>query len=316
MIDFTFHNLPLLLQQNNSPRPEPPLRPESNAISGGIDSVPHSSGQFQPLPQQNESLQPESPSQLDKLPLFSGVNDGDPQPSLNPPSLLQPNDDWTFKQSNVDVPREWCDFYGQKVLIGEHKLFPRDRCVLLDLSFVPRDFFDVSGCKQVKSMTTDRKKLAGEMNGGAMMYQVTDDTFHFSSKQHEQLVFDVVDKVLQEVGNKPPHCPEDRNTISLKDQLKHLAFLATVYLRPQRPHGDYTHKQLDRFLRTAGERFKDCPYPWSIDMPLTDGGMSLLFYGQDKRDVHDSIQGSLDEGLLHKIPERLNVPFQYALLWR
>ena len=51
-------------------------------------------------------------------------------------------------------------------------------------------------------------------------------------------------------------------------------------------------------------------------MPLTKGGMSLLMYGQDLSDGHETIQSSLNQGVLRKTPVHLNVPFKHALLWR
>ena len=154
------------------------------------------------------------------------------------------------------------------------------------------------------------------MNGSAMMYEDTNNEFHFEPMEHEELFFGVLDKILQDVGCKPPHCSRNRMTISLADEIKQLAFLGTIFLNPQRPHGDYTHEQREIYRKAAGECFKDCPYPWSFDMPLTEGGMSLLMYGQDLSDGHETIQSSLDQNVLRKIPERLNVPFKHAILWR
>ena len=227
-----------------------------------------------------------------------------------------PDSDWIFQKSDVDVPLEWSQGDGAKVLIGKHKSFPPNLCLLVDLSFVTGEFFNVSERKIVRSMTSERRSLRGDMNGGAMMYKDTNNEFHFRPMEHEQLVFGVLDKILQDVGCKPPRCSENRRTISLVEEIKQLALLGTVFLKPQRPHGDYTHKQLEIYRQAAGKCFKDCPYPWSFDMPLTEGGMSLLMYGQDLSDGHETIQSSLNKNVLRRIPVRLNVPFKYALLRR
>ena len=113
----------------------------------------------------------------------------------------------------------------------------------MDLSFVPGEFFDVLHNKIAKSMTSDSKSLLGEMNGGAMMYMNPNNEFHFKPIEHEKLIFCVVDEILQEVGCKPPKCPTNRRTISLAEEIKQLALLGTIYLKPQRPHGDYSHIQ-------------------------------------------------------------------------
>ena len=101
------------------------------------------------------------------------------------------------------------------------------------------------------------------MNSGAMMYNNPDNKFHFKPIEHEKLLLRVFDEILQEVGFKLPKCETDTRTISLEEEILQLAFLGTIYLKPQRPHGDYSHIQREHFRKAAGECFKDCPYPWS-----------------------------------------------------
>ena len=249
-----------------------------------------------------------------------GESSAQPQPKhiVNYPMLPHryPDPVWTFHNSDVNVPPELSQGECSKVLIAKHDLFPQHLCVLVDLSFVSGEFFDISHNKKVRSMTIGRKKMSGEMNGGAMMYYNPDNEFHFQPIGHEKLLLRVFDEILQEVGFKLPKCETDRRTISLVEEILQLAFLGTIYLKPQRPHGDYTHIQLENFRKRATQRFQHCPYPWSLDMPLTEGGMSLLMYGQDLCNGNNSIQSSLKQGVLHKTPVRLNVPFKHALLWR
>ena len=43
------------------------------------------------------------------------------------------------------------------------------------------------------------------MNGGAMMYKNPDNEFHFKPREHEELVFRVIDEIFKWLDASPPN---------------------------------------------------------------------------------------------------------------
>ena len=86
-----------------------------------------------------------------------------------------------------------------------------------------------------------------------------------------------------------------------------IGLLLTKWQNLQDPHIDYQWSAIKMALkRQQKSKVEWDMFPWSLDWPLTDGGLRLAFYGPDKQ-----------EGTEHgSASELLNCPFGKALLWR
>ena len=111
-----------------------------------------------------------------------------------------------------------------------------------------------------------------------------------------------------------------KKSVCLANTDNQISFLRTVYQRQQEPHLDYSQEQLEWWKRSSsrsGKEYELCPYPWSLDLPLTRGGLSLVMYGQHLYGYgSEGLSKSIAKGDILEIPTRMDVPYKHALLWR
>mmetsp|Transcript_20959 Transcript_20959/g.44844 ORF Transcript_20959/g.44844 Transcript_20959/m.44844 type:complete len:432 (-) Transcript_20959:47-1342(-) len=214
--------------------------------------------------------------------------------------------------------------FGQKVRCATCHPFPPQMVVLVDLSFLPDEFFDptnptaqpeING--HYERMIANPKSEVGTFRefmhwGAARNFGCR---FRFGGDEGNTDSFvRVLDHFLEEYGGKDPAAAEEGGpaaaAISLRDDWS-LGFLSTVLEHMQDPHVDYGHARLAQYRDMAGRRSRNrngqLLLPWSFDMPLTEGGLRLAFYGID--DPKDPL-------MLLETPVEMFVPPKHVMLWR
>ena len=202
--------------------------------------------------------------------------------------------------------------------------FPPELAVLVDLSFFPDEFFSPTSQPEVagryEEIVGDPVSEVGNFREFMRWAPAKDFgcRFRFPGEEgHTDALVRVLDHFLIKYGGKDPGAEDGggggrgaASLSSLRDEWS-LGWLSTVLERMQDPHMDYEHALLGQYRVKAGRKSRnrdgDLLLPWSFDMPLTEGGMRLAFYGVDDPD---------DPGMLLEVPVEMYVPPKHVLLWR
>jgi hypothetical protein len=194
-----------------------------------------------------------------------------------------------------------------------HSKFEPDTLLMIDFSFLPQDFFFSQDHEQLSniyynlkdphSLVKDSEKTSS-LNGlttirGTLGFYDLGEAQSTSFKLHgpqeyTNLVKDVIRHFLVQFGGMP-----------VSSELTWLlGFLYTYTQDPQDPHIDFCHKSMRRFREDYRNKSVSSLLPWSMDMPLTRGGLKLQFYGPED---------CLDQ---NKVSSVVEVPARHVLLWR
>lgn len=207
-------------------------------------------------------------------------------------------------RSQLEMARD--KVFHTTVKYSTHSQFDEKALLMIDLSFLPDDFFFseeheilwnvyhnfLNPNGSVESTLKTRKLPVTRMRGKLGFYdlgQAGSMTFQFGGPYHWTSF--VKNKVLK-------HFLVHHGCMSPHTELSWgLGFLYTYQQDIQDAHIDYEHGTLEKFCR----RHLSAPLPWSMDMPLTKGGMQLQFYGP----AHDMTK-----------PQILQIPTKHVILWR
>ena len=103
-----------------------------------------------------------------------------------------------------------------------------------------------------------------------------------------------------------------KKLVNLHDAIIPIVLLKTIKPRQQLPHLDFHHKELKQF---EGQTSADEPVkPWSMDIPLTSGGLFLSIYGSYNDYTHWLVDRDHDQ--FANPPICVFVPQGHVLLWR
>lgn len=210
--------------------------------------------------------------------------------------------------------------------------FPPQLAILIDLSFLPDEFFSPTSQPEIAQhydrMVANPKSEVGTFRefmhwGAAKNFGCR---FQFGGDEcHTETFVDVLDHFLIKYGGKDREEKEEeegttdnvdnsnnskKSSMSLRDEWS-LGWLSTVCEYMQDPHMDYGHVRLGQYRNMTGRRSRningDVLLPWSFDMPLTEGGLRLAFYG---------IDDPSDPSMLLETPVEMFVPPKHVMLWR
>lgn len=207
--------------------------------------------------------------------------------------------------------------FGRKVRCATCRPFPPEQVVLVDLSFLPDDFFSPSTqpemVRHYERMVNNPKSEVGSFRefmhwGRAKNFGCR---FQFGGEERNTDAFvGVLNHFLIKYGGKDQEAKDRNSAILLRDEWS-LGWLSTVLERMQDPHVDYGHKRLSEYKTMSGKRSLNKAgqplLPWSFDMPLTQGGLRLAFYG---------IDDPQNPSALLETPVEMYVPPKHVMLWR
>ena len=184
---------------------------------------------------------------------------------------------------------------------------------LIDLSFLPDEFFDLRSHPEVGAIYNDmvgnpQSPGVGDFNNRSLNWTPAPrdgDSFQFpGTEENTKFFVKVIDNFLELFYGKT-----DGNIDTWREWA--LGFLSTAINNPQEPHVDYKQDAMQVYVN-KGDKSKNSRgefvLPCSFDLPLTDGGMRFSIYGLDGPD-------SMRE-CLRTIPLDVEVPAKHMLLWR
>ena len=212
-----------------------------------------------------------------------------------------------------DALRQWkkinsITVSGQTFEVSKHRNFDAKNLLLVDLSPLPEEIFDKKRYPQYEDMVTNPafpKPAYDNFNGlRYMKFNNPISSFEFptlesngddgNNDDNTTKMGAVITELLAKYAGMERSFPVAENW--------KFSFLCTAEEALQEPHVDYKWDALRRHHKKAEGK-----YPWSLDLPLTDGGLQLAVWGPDTGD---------DECHIPPNPTRIVVPHKKMILWR
>ena len=192
--------------------------------------------------------------------------------------------------------------FETEVPVFKHIDFPSEDLMLVSFDMLPSGvFYDPTMHCRVKRVGSSAAKSNALQYHDIEKDGIDSNNHFFAGHELEtNAIKSVIEQVLKHHGTM-----QESHKFSW-----HLSYLLSAFTEEQDPHIDYKHKTVEAAKRRYSARHKvsidelDWMVNWSMDMPLTAGGMYLNVWGRN-----------LDPSKVY-YPVNILVPFRSCLLWR